>query len=215
MFMTAKQLATKVLQYRGSSSLIVPGTLYADIGPEAMQDALNRRWVEADTETGYLRLSMAQGTIEEMQRLAENKCEKCSCDPCECCEKCGKHPCECPKGESLDPRTLLTAHTQRTVFEYTVPPAYGSGQPEKGQGPVVQMDPSLQNDPNRNAPFAGGEEVLWTDENKNTYQAKVKTVNRDGTYELSFGPNKPSQQRFVRKEELTRFKKPGNVTTVP
>jgi hypothetical protein len=146
-----------------------------------------------------------------MQRLAEERCGCCDCEPCECCEKCGKRPCCCPKGEGLDPRAMLTQHTTRHVFEYTVPPGYGSGQGEKPQGPMIQPDP--QTTAGHNIDYMVGEDVVIADEGK-SYQAKVKAKRQDGTLELSFGPNKPVKDRFYRKEEIQRIK-PGNVAVAP
>jgi hypothetical protein len=205
--MTDKQLASKILQYRTSSSLIVPGTLFVQIGSDAMKEALDRRWVEPDMDTGYLRLASSQSKIEEMQALAEGKCDNCKCDPCECCEKCGKHPCACPKSEDLSTRNLMTAHTNRHVLEYTSPPGYASGQGERGAA-VTPINPQPLSAPRAVDPVIG-EDVIIADEGK-SYQAKIASKNQDGTFKLSFGPNRPAKDRFYRKEEFQRAD-PGNV----
>jgi len=209
--MNAKQLATAILQYRNSSSLVIPGTMRADVGPEAMQDALDRRWVEPDHDSGYLKLSSQQSKIEEMRALAEGKCETCSCDPCKCCEKCCKHPCVCDKSESQDSRPFMTAHLARHQVEaFNAPAAYGSGQPQKPVGPVVQ--PAAQPasaGPNRSEDPMVGEDVVIADEGR-SYSAKVSEKNPDGTFKLSFGPNRPARERTFRKEEIQRVK-PGDV----
>ena len=207
--MTDKQLASKILQYRGASSLIIPGTLFADIGPDAMKEALDRRWVEADLDTGYLKLSSNQGKIEEMQTLAEGKCDTCQCEPCECCEKCGKHPCTCEKCESLGARALATAHTARRLNEYTTPPGYASGQGERGAGTSIQPQINTAAATSRAPEPLIGEDVIIADEGK-SYQAKVAAQNNDGTFKLSFGPNRPVKDRFYRKEEFQRVQ-PGDV----
>jgi hypothetical protein len=206
--MTEQQLAAKILQYRRSSSLIVPGTLRADIGPDAMKEALDKRWLEADTDTGFLKLSDNMGTIQKLQALADSQCETCKCCPCECCEKCGKHPCACTKQENMAWRTLTTAHTTRHLHEYTVPPGYGSGQGERGAGTTVQPQTSTAAISRAPEP-AIGEDVVIADEGK-SYQGKIASKNNDGTFKLSFGPNRPVKDRFYRKEEFQRVQ-PGDV----
>lgn len=208
--MTPKQLATKILQYRNSSSLIVPGILHAELGPDAMKEALARRWVEADLDTGYLRLSSQYTTLDQMRQLVEAKCDNCKCEPCECCENCGKHPCVCKKEESKGTRSFMDAHIIRSQQEAFVgTPAYGSGQP--AQPPAPRVAPQV--DANRSQEPMVGEDVIIADEGR-SYPAKIASKNPDGTFKLSFGPNKPLRQdRMFRKEEIQRVK-PGDVQLV-
>ncbi len=203
--MNAKQLATRILQYRGSASLVMPGTLQDEIGSEAMREALDRRWLEADVETGFLRLPSHQSKFTEMITLAEAACDICKKHPCECCETCGHCPCTCPKTESTSTRSMLLGHAQRHLCEYAVPPGYASGQAERTQGPAVKPDTQS----NLTSEWAVGEDVAITDEGK-VYQGKVASKNPDGTFKLSFGPSRPVKDRPYRKEEIQRIA-PGRV----
>lgn len=206
--MNPKQLASKILQHRSSSSLIVPGTLVAEIGNEGLKEALDRRWLEPDHETGFLRMSLQQTVIEQMREAAEGKCETCECDPCECCEKCCKHPCCCQE-EGQGSRQYTDTHTHRHQFEtFTAPPAYGSGQGARPPGPRVTPEVDTGRAPE---PIVG-EDVIIADEGK-SYQAKIASKNQDGTFKLSFGPQRPAKERMFRKEEIQRVK-PGDVQLV-
>jgi hypothetical protein len=206
--MNTKQLASKILQHRGSSSLIIPGNLVAEIGNEGLKEALDRRWVEPDQETGYLRMSLQQSVIEQMREIAEGKCDTCKCDPCECCEKCCKHPCCCQE-EGLGARQFMDTHTHRHQYEtFVAPPAYGSGQP--AQAPAARVEPTTNT--NRSPEPMVGEDVIIADEGK-SYQAKIASKNQDGTFKLSFGPQRPAKERMFRKEEIQRVK-PGDVQLV-
>ena len=204
--MNIKTLASSLLKHRGTTSLVVTSDLLNRVGAEGMQEALNRRWLEADTETGYLRLSLHQGMLEQMREAAEGACATCACDPCECCEQCHKHPCCCPAQESTS-RAFAESHAQRHTCEaYGAPPAYGSGQPAQPAGtPTAQPAPA----PGHAEEPTVGEDVIIADEGK-SYQAKVSAKNTDGTYKLSFGPNRPARERMFRKEEIQRVQ-PGNV----
>lgn len=190
---------------------MVPGALAAEIGYPAVQDALQRGWIQPDMESGFLTLSPQAGTLQEMQRIAEEKCECCCKEPCVCDE-----PGE--KCESFDPRALVVNHSRRLTETYglgmgaSTSGSPGSGQPERPISPEPRMSPTA---PNRAGDeYLVGEDVMIADEGK-SYQAKVASKNQDGTYKLTFGPNKPLRQdRMFRREEMQRVD-PRGANMVP
>lgn len=197
--MTAKTLATKLLGFRSSSSLMVPGQLCAELGEEAMREALDRGWIEPNYDTGYLQLSGSAGRLQEMRELAEKCCEKCKKEPCEC------EPC--PPQEESASRDFIVRHAHRHESTYGLGSnapasgAIGSGQPTRATQPPPR--PPMSSNPQQQE-YLVGEDVVVADEGK-SYQAKVASKNPDGTYKLSFGPNRPvTQDRVYRREELQR-----------
>jgi hypothetical protein len=190
--MTPNELAAKILNYRRASGLVMPGALTTDIGSEAVGEALNRGWITPDSETGYLMITTEQTRIHEMQELAANVPEE---KPAEEAES---------QAESIDPRDFALQHASRRLNEATA--AYGSGQPAApAQAPTPATVPqtSAPAPAADNAKLIVGEDVTVAEEGK-AYQAKVKAVRDDGTYELSFGAEKPAVQRAYRPEELQR-----------
>lgn len=198
-------LAKKILEFRNAVGLLLPGNLVSQLGEDGLREALRRTWLEADTETGFLKISGRQAMIEEMLQESCGECQNCKKDPCECCERCGHHPCTC-ETVANESRNLVTEHTKRRLYEYVNPPGPGSGQPERGTGQIVQP----QIDKTRSEEPVIGEDVVIADEGK-SYQAKVASRNPDGSYKLSFGPNRPARERTFRKEEIQRVQ-PGDVS---
>lgn len=208
--MSPKTLAHKLLQFRASTSLMVPGALAAEIGYPAVQDALQRGWIQPDHESGFLTLSPEAGKLQEMQRLTDCVCDKCGKDEC---------VCDVPekKQESYDRRSLVVGHSRRMTEAYGVglgvstSGAPGSGQPARPATPEPQMAPSANRPGDE---YMVGEDVVIADEGK-SYQAKVASKNSDGTYKLTFGPNRPMRQdRAFRREEMQRVD-PRGTTMVP
>lgn len=190
--MSPNKLAHKLLQFRSSTSLMMPGQLQAEIGSEGLQDALQRAWLVPDMETGFLSLTDQATQLHEMRELAETPDVE---------EKTAK----APQNES---RAAAMNHSSRLV-EYlplglsgsdTSGGAPGSGQPERPPTSTMPPTPTAPTNPSQD--YAVGQDVIVASEGK-AYQAKVQSKNGDGTYRLSFGPNKPTQaDRAYRKQEI-------------
>ena len=195
--MSPKQLAAKLLEYSSTTSLMIPGPLTATLGSEAVQDALTRGWIRPDPETGFLMLTDQQTQINDMRELAASV--ETEVKPEAAVESAS--------------RSFVMNHSRRLHETLGLGGdtsgsggAPGSGQPQ-GQ-PAAQ--PQQQQTPTSPAARPGqdymvGEDVMVADEGK-SYQAKVQKANPDGTYVLSFGPNRPTQQnRMFRREEMQRI----------
>jgi len=190
--MSPNALAHKLLQFRSSTSLMMPGQLTAEIGSDALQDALQRAWLVPNMETGFLALTDNGTLLNEMRELAESV------------------PTEAAKAPQNESRMAAMGHSMR-MHEFSLlgysgssdsGGAPGSGQPERSPTTTTQPAPMTPSQPT--SEYAVGEDVIVASEGK-AYQAKVQSKNNDGTYRLSFGPNKPTQgDRTYRKEEIQR-----------
>lgn len=220
--MSPRQLAAKLLEYSGTTSLMIPGPLTATLGSEAVKDALDRGWIRPDTETGFLVLTDQQTQINEMRELAsEAEDEKGSKkhpfggEPLlmkllQPCPKCGKKggECKCNETPKQEARDYVLQHSMR--FHETLGlggdtsgsgGAPGSGQPQQPAAPPPQQTPTSPGPTGADKNFVG-QDVLIAQEGK-SYQAKVMKLNPDGTCELSFGPNRPPDYtRMFRREEM-------------
>ncbi len=191
--MSPKQLASKLLEYSGTTSLLIPGALTAALGGEAVQDALNRGWIRPDTETGFLCLTDQQSQINELRDLAA------SVEP-------ESRPAVAAESSS---RSFVMHHSARLHETLGLGGdvsgtggAPGSGQPQ-GQPatPPPQQTPTSSSPPSAATNFVG-QDVVIANEGK-SYQAKIKALNKDGTCELSFGPNRPPDYtRMFHREEM-------------
>ena len=195
--MSPNKLASELLKYSSTTSLMLPGLLTAAIGNEGVQEALNRNWVRPDTETGFLCLTDHQGHINDMRELAATEEVPV--------------PAPGPAVESASHRYVMS-HANRLHEAFGLGPtdgssgAFGTGQPAAGNvtAPVNQT-PTSASPAKPGQDYMVGEDVMVADEGK-SYQAKVKSANPDGTYSLSFGPNRPpTQDRMFRKEEMQKI----------
>lgn len=191
--MSPNVLAARILGYTGTTSLIAPGALIADLGADAVQDAISRGWLRPDLDTGnYLTVTNQQSQINEMRELAskpENKAQV--------------------QQESVS-RSFVLSHSGRNLAEaFGVGMTSGASVSAPGSG-QTRMPGTMQppEQPGMGTPgqdYTVGEDVVIADEGK-SYQAKISTKNPDGTYKLTFGPNRPlNQERAFRREEMQRI----------
>jgi len=82
--------------------------------------------------------------------------------------------------------------------------APGSGQPPR---PAVAKSPMDRPNLRATSDYAPNEDVVVrvAEEGNKAYQAKVANQMGDGTYKLTFGPNKPAISRNFRREEIQRL----------
>jgi hypothetical protein len=194
--MKTKELAQALLGYSSTTSLLLPGVLTAALGSEAVQDALNRGWIRPDTETGFLCLTDQQFQINELRELAA--AVETEAKPEAAVESAS--------------RSFVMSHSHRLHETLGLGGdvsgtggAPGSGQPQGQPAAAPQQTPTSPTTHRPGQDYMVGEDVMIADEGK-SYQAKVQKANPDGTYVLSFGPNRPTQQnRMFRREEMQRI----------
>lgn len=194
--MNHNEIAKSLLAYRNSTSLMMPGPLAAEIGSEAVQEAFRLGWLQPDMESGYIQLTTEATRLHQMRELAEQP---------------GVDKGTPPAMEAVSPgRAFAMNHAGRRLHESylgysgssTSGGAPGSGQPANPPAATQQPPNATMNRPGSD--YMVGEDVLVAEEGK-SYSAKVQSKNADGTYKLSFGPNRPAQQdRLFRKEEMQR-----------
>lgn len=210
--MSPKALASKILNFRNSVSLMMPSQLAAEIGPIGLQDAMQRGWLHPDMDQGYLRLTENIGLLQEMQALAETKCKNCEKDECPGCDAA-----PVPAQESAAHAPAMLHATRRMHETYGLGTASsgggapGSGQPARPATPAPNPAPAQLASNPAQQDYAVGDDVVIAEEGK-TYQAKVGQRNPDGTYVLSFGPNRPANSTSAfKRERMQRVEgaKPG------
>lgn len=66
-----QELAQTLLKRRSAASpMVMPGELVSLVGPDGMQEALQRRWVIPISETGHLQLNTATAIMADMDAIA-------------------------------------------------------------------------------------------------------------------------------------------------
>jgi hypothetical protein len=195
--MSPKLLAQELLPFRMSASLLVPNSVTARLGPDAVQDALQRGWLQPDMDSGFLCLAPEAGKLAEMEQAAS-----------------GPETTPSHKTEALDFRGPALRHALREAsygvgMGASTSGSMGSGQPERPAPMPPRTNTTFGDRQHHPGDFVVGEDVMIADQGK-TYQAKIRTRRPDGTYELSFGPNIPLRSdRTFRREEM-RAMDPGS-----
>jgi hypothetical protein len=82
--MNTQQIARHLLNRRNAMNpAIFPGEMISSLGGEAMQEALQKRWLVPNFESGLLQISVEDSKIEEMRGVSDK------------CPTCGKVECGC------------------------------------------------------------------------------------------------------------------------
>lgn len=192
---TLPEIAKSILERRNRMTFaIMPGEIRNDIGPDGVSEALSRRWLVPDTESGFLCAASDLATISEMRKLAEMPPEQWK-------------PDALPVAESHD---LAIAHTKRghLIVEIAAPM---TGQPSPGLSSVAQPGapqpqpiaaPSSQ--PNAAQPYQVGVSVATAREGARA-QGVIEKLLPDGRFQVGFPPGqpKPSGDNIFSKEELS------------
>ncbi len=186
-----QEIAAIILERRSRAThVIMPGDLAEQLGGEAVALAVKNRWVVPDYDDGWLKVNSDANIVRQMEEIAATA------------PKPVKESVQSPN----ESRGFAMGHSKRTLQEFAAP---GSGQDDKPAAPAVQQPMQSTNQPAPVTPASAaqpgehkvGDTVMVANEGK-SYQAVVQAKNGDGTYSLSFGPQRPATQRFYRKEEL-------------
>lgn len=100
--MKTQEIARHLLNRQNAGPLVFPGELIAAIGSDAVQEALQRRWLVPEQDSGMLKVNTDGQMVEAMRAVAE-KCPDCHLAEC-VCQKPG------PANESHD---LAFGHARR------------------------------------------------------------------------------------------------------
>lgn len=202
--MNTQQLARTILNRRNAMSpIITSGEMLASVGADHMQEALQRRWLVPNGETGYLQVSTDMNRVQEMRDLSE-KCDKCKCAECACQEAL-------PTNES---RNAVMAHAgvKPALYELLSPgTGHDSGSPLTGNSgglpPTQPAQAPTSSTPLANAKPAIGDEVMVAEDGK-TFTGRVSSLS-GGRYRLSFGAEKPKNTRDYTENEVRMTQKVG------
>lgn len=194
--MNTQEIAQSLLKRRNAMNpIIMPGEVLGTIGADAMQEALQRRWLVANPDTGMLQVSAEMAKVGEMREAAE-KCPVCGMKECKC-----EHAT--PKMES---HNLAVGHASRhpNFLHELLSPATGHDSadiqpqattPAPTQPPAAAMvkKPGI------------GDSVVVA-ENGRTYTGTVGSV-QGGRYKVTFGgTEKPKTERDYAENEVKLVK---------
>lgn len=194
---TLKEIATIILERRQRMNpTVMQGEMTTVLGEDGLQEALNRRWLVPNYESGYLQVANHGSVVEDMQAIAAM-------------------PDPTPEPDKLgESRTICTQHAFRTarpleeasvISEIAAP---GTGRPAPGfvQSPAASTPTAPAQAPQPGAPGAAplniGDDASVV-ENGKTYQGKVQ-ASENGRFKISFGgPERPSRLDYA-PNELSR-----------
>lgn len=195
--MNTHELAKKILERRNRMNpVIMSGEMIAEIGSDGMLEAQQRRWLVPNIDTGHLQVSTDLRVVEEMRALAEKEGDEKHEEGCKC-DKCKKD-----MHESHD---LTLRHAHRNIDELMAPmTGHDNSAPFK---PVAPAAPTASTMPNGGAGGPGvGDEVIVA-ENGKDFTGTIGAVGQDGKYTMTFGANKPAQNRAYGSNEFKVTKK--------
>lgn len=204
--MNSAEVAKHILGLRNTSHVIAQGSLIAEIGREALVEALNNRWVVPD-DSGYLMVSCDHGKISEMTEVSESTVEE---------EIKVDDSAGLGLGEKLRVyHDLVGEHIDRpgrgcvsSINEIAAPATGGQSPGMPGSNQQSNMSNPQQAQTASSATPAsdsGGYNVgdsVGVVENGKTYVGKVSKVDGD-KYVLSFGSQSPGVQRDYTSKELS------------
>ncbi len=175
------------------------------IMPGELQEALAKRWIVPDTETGFLHVTSDFSTLETLRKLSEEQIKE---------EQSGAAPKVAVQESSAYPwehgayHESLVNHVHRREIQEIAPP--GTGKPSPGfqaqppAQPASPMAPVSTSVPTASNPSAGadiGDNVIVTEDGK-TFTGVVQSKEPGGNYKLSFGNDKPRTQRAYAGAEM-------------
>jgi hypothetical protein len=213
---TLKEIATIILERRARMNpTVMQGEMNAVLGEDGLGEAIARRWLVANYESGYLQVSPSGSIVEEMQAIAAMPDPTPAPDTLgESRALCQQHAIRgrCDIGEATFLSEIAAPATGRPSPGFVQ--AAAPGTPTSATPPPAAPVPAAP--PAGAPPAAGGaqagnavgEDVSVVQDGK-TYQGKVASIN-NGRYRLSFaGPARP-QDRDYASNEINRVQ-PANV----
>jgi hypothetical protein len=198
---TLKEIATVILERRQRMNpTVMQGEMTTVLGEDGLKEALDRRWLVPNYESGYLQVANHGSVVEEMQAIAAMP------DPTPEPDTLGESRTVCQQHAIRNRADIMEA----SVLSEIAAPATGRPSP----GFVQAAASSTPTTPQAAAPAAAagaaaaggavpasavGEDVSVVQDGK-TYQGKIASVN-NGRYRLSFGgPERPADRDYAQNE---------------
>lgn len=174
--MNTQEIAQTILERRNRMNpVIMNGEMIGLLGAEGMQEALQRRWLVPDMDTGHLQVSNDLAVVEELRSVAATPAPK--------------------QEESIvaDPtHNIALSHAHRCIDELLAPgTGHDNSAPFRPQAPAT---PASTRPAAATTPAGVGDEVLVAEGGK-TYTGTIGAVGNDGKYKVTFGTEKPPVNR--------------------
>lgn len=186
-------IARQLLDRRNAMNpVVMPGEIIAQIGSEGMQEALQKRWLVAVPETGFLQVS------QDMTRVLEMRAEAAKEEP--------KAPAPTEavpawKCESAS-HAYAVGHSVHPLNELLSPGTGKDSAPMGHTTPANPVTPTAAAD--RNKPTIG--DTVTVAENGKSFTGTV-SKSENGKYQVSFAQEKPTAQREYGESEVKLVKK--------
>lgn len=164
-----------------ASPVVTTGEMLNLIGSDGVQEALQKRWIVPENESGMLMLNMNGGKLIELESA------------CRC--RCGKMDCACNPEAVVESLSTMPMREAFAGFGLERPPVGGLTPTAPINMPRQQpaATPTAATVRDQAAPQIGDEAMVA--EQDKTFTGKVASVSQDGRYRLSFGSDKPSMDR--------------------
>lgn len=198
---TLKEIATIILERRQRMNpTVMQGEMTTVLGEDGLQEALNRRWLVPNYDSGYLQVANHGSVVEDMEAIAAMP------DPTPEPDNLGESRNICQQHAIRGRADIMEA----SVLSEIAAPATGRPSPGFVQA-AASSTPTAPAAPA--APAAGpaaaggaapagsavGEDVSVVQDGR-TYQGKIASVN-NGRYRLSFGgPERPADRDYAQNE---------------
>lgn len=187
--MNTHEIAQKLLHRRNAMNpIILPGEMLSTLGADAMQEALQRRWIVANPDTGMLQIAPDMSKVEEMQESSKEAPPETSTPEPQC-----------------ESHAFSVRHAARhpNFLHELLSPATGHD-PSQMQPPQATSAPTTPVAATAGSPAhkpGVGDSVLIAQEGR-TYTGTVGAV-QGGRYRVTFGgADRPKQERDYAENEI-------------
>jgi hypothetical protein len=197
---TLKEIATTILERRQRMNpTVMQGEMNAVLGEDGLGEAIARRWLVPNYESGYLQVSPSGSVVEEMQAIAAMPDPTPAPDTLgESRALCQQHAIRgrCDIGEATFLSEIAAPATGRPSPGFVQAAAPGTPTtPAPAPAAPAAAPPPASPGGAAAGGNAVGEDVSVVQDGK-TYQGKVASVN-NGKYRLSFaGPARPQDREY-------------------
>lgn len=190
-------IARQLLDRRNAMNpVVMPGEIIAQIGSAGMQEALQRRWLVPVAETGFLQVS------QDMTRVLEMREEAAKEEPVAPTPTVAVPAWKC---ESAC-HGYAVGHSAHPLNELLAPgTGHDSAPMRPASTPANPITPTASADHSK--PTIG--DTVTVAENGKSFTGTVSRA-ENGKYQVSFGQEKPAQQREYGDAEVKLIQKSTN-----
>lgn len=178
------QVARKLHERRyRPNPVMTTGELLNLIGSEGMQEAIDKRWLVPDQDTGFLMLNVTGGKLVELESA-------CRCE-------CGKTDCECAAKNEGTPAFTMPMREAFAAFGVTRPGGLTGGNapqmPSPMTRPAVASTPTSSVPQQKKTPRVG--DPAMVEQGGQTYTGEISGFEQDGRVRLRWRGQRPPEDR--------------------